>query len=101
MKKEELISLLGDGNPGGESVLHSLLEHNKLGNGLILWMKEHQMKGARLWCLYKYVCDMDVTMTYIILKTLQHSQNPREMKLWNSRERSVVGVMDFFEYMGV
>lgn len=101
MKKEEIISLLGDGNPGGETVLRSLFANGKIGNGMVLWMKETQMKGARLWCLYKYVCDMDITMTYIILKTLQYSANPRDMKLWNSREHSVIGVIDFFEYMGV
>jgi hypothetical protein len=100
MKKEDIISLLGDGNPGGETVIRRLIDRSRLGNGMVLWMKEDRMMGARLWCLYKYFCDMNIDMTYSMLKTLQHSQNPRGVHFWNTRERSVRGVIEFLEGMG-
>ena len=100
MKREEIISLLGDGNPGGETVIRLLMDSSRLGNGMVLWMKETRMMGARLWCLYKYFCDMNIDMTYSMLKTLQHTPDPRSVQFWNTRERSVQGVMDFLEFMG-
>jgi hypothetical protein len=100
MSRETLCRELGDGNPGGETVAKQLMNCSRLSNGMILWMKGNGMMGSRLWCLYKYVCDQNLDMTYVLLKTLQNTEDPKSVRIWISQEKCVLSVIDFLEYMG-
>ena len=76
---EKLFKELTNGNPGAHTVLYELvdtIDYNPNINQNVSLLKELNIKGSKLWTLYKKVCLEDIFVMIEILDLLYESEYP-------------------------
>jgi len=79
-----------DWNPGGKTAVSILYARNVMTPQTIEFMKKHDLRGARLWDLYKNVCNQDADVFVRTLKKLRDASDPTTIEAYSPiEERSV------------
>ncbi len=61
MSVKDVLLLMGEGNPGGLTVLMKLLENEEdAGLFRILALDDMNIRGTQIWCAFKYHCNQDI-----------------------------------------
>ncbi len=85
---------MAEGNPGGLKVLMELMKETTgkidpdVASGfiLMLMLDTFNIRGPNIWCLYKDVCDQDLTKTIATIRAVQLGLFP-EKKLHEAIEK--------------
>ena len=90
---EETITELSGNNFGAASVLIALAESGK--QNCFSLFKQHNIRGSKIWMLWKDVCGSNETKLHDLLDLLVSAGDPREVTYLVARMEREMKVIDY------
>lgn len=93
----KLMEFFQDGNPGAMTALSVLYYYKQMKPNMIDFMRSHNIKGTRLWDIYKNVCSMDDNKFISTMNELVFSKDPFSVSVYSDLEEKEVNVLCFID----
>jgi hypothetical protein len=91
----ETFKYFEDGNPGGGTAVSELYVRNMMTPNTIEFLKKNNIRGARLWDLYKNVCSRDGDQFVRVVKMLRDASDPEVITYYSKMEEELLTVLPF------
>ena len=81
--------------PGGKTAVSVLYARGAMKPSVIHFLRTHEIRGAKLWDLFKNVCSQDEREFVDLVNELVSTNNPQTITHYSRMEEEDVNVMDF------
>lgn len=89
-----------DNVPGGKTAVSVLYAHGAMKPGVIKFLRDHDIKGVKLWILYKNVCSQDDDEFVDLVYELTSSNNLNDVVYYSRLEGKLLRVIMYLESFG-